>query len=89
MLSIILGDDDWHTMDKIVIYGESRPVRWSVKNPKTQSRLFSSFPRDLVNYMSHKDVALHAHDYSISMESFHSKPGLSRFMKVLQTDVHM
>lgn len=37
--------------------------------------------------MSIDGVALHAHTYSVSLETFNEKPGLNRFMKITQTDV--
>ena len=37
--------------------------------------------------MSVDGFSLHAHTYSVSVDTYHEKPGLHKFMDILQTDV--
>jgi carbamoylphosphate synthase small subunit len=39
-----------------------------------------------VDAMGKKGLALHAHTYSVSMDTFNSSSSLSSFMKITQTD---
>ena len=70
------------TLDEIVIYGESRPIEWAVQNVTEESVLFSTFPEELVQAMEVQDVALHAHTYSVSVETFENTEGLRENMKI-------
>ena len=36
--------------------------------------------------MANKGLAIHAHSYSVSLESFNRTIGLKKFMKITQTD---
>jgi gamma-glutamyl-gamma-aminobutyrate hydrolase PuuD len=87
VLSIILGEDDPNTLDYVDIYGQSLPIDWEVKNVSEESKLFGTFPEYLVNAMQQEGLALHAHTYSVSLDTYNRTPGLRDFMKVLQTDV--
>lgn len=87
MISIILNDDEINTLDYIDIYGQSLPIDWEVKNVTQESKLFQTFPNYLVEAMDKDGLALHAHTYSISLDTFNSSKGLREFMKITQTDV--
>lgn len=85
VLSIIMADDNLGVLDKIVIYGDNLPVTWHKSNTK-DSRMFGSYPVDLLHKMETNGVALHAHTYSVSLETYNKTKGLKKEMKVLQTD---
>lgn len=36
--------------------------------------------------MDNEGLALHAHTFSVSLETFNKTPGLKKFMKITQTD---
>ena len=67
---MILGEDDIKTLSEIVIYGQSRPVKWEVKNPLEDSQLFKYFTPELVEKVASRNLSLHAHTYSVSFETF-------------------
>ena len=87
VISIILNDGDIDTLDIIDIYGQSLPIDWNVHDHTAESRLFQTFPDYLVEAMDNDGLALHAHTYSISTDTFNKTKGLNEFMKVTQTDV--
>jgi gamma-glutamyl hydrolase len=82
LISILLGEDKISTLDYIDVYGQSLPIDWKVENVTEESRLFSTFPDYLVEAMDNEGLALHAHTYSVSVETFNSTPGLKEFMKI-------
>ena len=86
VVSVILGGDNIETLDDVDIYGKSRPAHWTTRKPE-DSQLFRKFPANLTAKMAHEGLALHAHSYSVSMDTFEKTAGLKKFMKVLQTDV--
>jgi anthranilate/para-aminobenzoate synthase component II len=87
VISVFLNDDKVDTLDIIDIYGQSLPIDWNVHDITLESRLFQTFPDYLVEAMDNDGLALHAHTYSISLETFNKTKGLNEFMKVTQTDV--
>lgn len=64
-----MAEDNLGVLDEIVIYGDNLPVTWNKKNAK-ESRMFGSYPKDLVQKMETNGVALHAHTYSVSLETY-------------------
>ena len=44
-------------------------------------------PQELIDAMEVQDIALHAHSYSISVETYENTVGLRENMKITQTDV--
>ena len=48
--------------------------------------MWGSFPKNLTDMMANKGLAIHAHSYSVSLESFNRTVGLKKFMKITQTD---
>ena len=50
------------------------------------SQLFQTFPEYLVEAMENEGLALHAHTFSVSTDTFNETPGLKDFMKITQTD---
>ena len=83
VVSLILsGDVD--TLDEVRIHGESRPIKWAVD--EETSHLFGGFTPQLAAAMEAESLALHAHSFSIGVDTYESVPGLNRFMRVLQTD---
>ena len=48
--------------------------------------MFGTYPSSLKKKMESEGVALHAHTYSVSMETFNKTKGLKKEMKVIQTD---
>lgn len=87
VISLLYGEDNIETLDDIVIYGESRPIEWAIQNVTEESVLFSTFPQELIDAMEVQDIALHAHSYSISVETYENTVGLRENMKITQTDV--
>jgi gamma-glutamyl-gamma-aminobutyrate hydrolase PuuD len=87
VISYILNDDYVDTLDIIDIYGQSLPIDWNINDHTVESRLFQTFPDYLVEAMDNDGLALHAHTYAISLDTFNKTKGLNEFMKVTQTDV--
>lgn len=83
VISVYQAKDDIEALDKIVIYGENRPINWT----KAESRFFSDFPEELRKEMEEKGLVLHAHTYSTSMETYRRIPSLRDEMIVTQTDI--
>mmetsp|Transcript_5780 Transcript_5780/g.9905 ORF Transcript_5780/g.9905 Transcript_5780/m.9905 type:complete len:257 (-) Transcript_5780:438-1208(-) len=83
VIGVIFGDDDIHTLDNISIYGENRPVDWEVKDVRKESRMFQTFPDHLIDEMHKRGLALHAHSYAISIETFYKTKGLREEMKII------
>jgi len=55
--------------------------------PKTSSRLlFKDFPEELLEKMAARNLALHAHDWVISIDAYNRKQQLRDFYKILATD---
>ena len=86
VLSLIMGEDDPHVLSKFDIYGRNRPVHWEVNNPAKESKLFATFPEELLHKMASEGIGLHAHSYSVGLDTFKKKTGLRRFFKILQSD---
>ncbi len=80
VVSIILGDDDIETLSEVYTYGKNHPVIWTTDARDT--KLWSSFSEDLVKKMSHSPVGLHAHHYSITLDTFKKKKGLFENMRI-------
>jgi len=79
-----LADDDVKVLDKVKLEMESRPVKWAV-DPK-ESSFWSIFTEEEQNRMAKENIAMHAHDYAISLKTFNKYPKLVDFMKITQTD---
>ena len=77
-----MADDNLGVLDEIVIYGDNLPVSWKEK----ESRMFGSYPPSLLKKMETNGVALHAHTYSVSLETYNKTKILKKEMKVIQTD---
>lgn len=76
VLALILGDDDIdEVLDKVFIYGQTRPI--CHHTPLDQTKMWGDFPQELTNKMQIDDVAFHAHDFSISMETFSKNPKMN------------
>ena len=84
VISIILAEDDPNVLDEVFIYGANRPVDWTI--PAKNSELWGNFPQNLTNMMHDKGLTIHAHSYSVGMETFNKTQGLKDFMKITQTD---
>lgn len=52
VLSLILGDDDPEVLGRFDIYGRNRPVHWTVRNVHKESKMFKSFPQELIQKMA-------------------------------------
>lgn len=74
-------------LDRIIEYGVNRKVNWKV-NPDSESKLWRDFEREVVEYMASHPSVLHAHTYSISVETYLNIPKLHNFMKITQTDFY-
>lgn len=85
VISLILSEDEPDALSKVFIYGENRPVQWTV-NPQTQSKMFHTFPRNLTDRMESQAYVNHEHSYSITLETFNKTPGLNQMMKVTSID---
>lgn len=83
VISIYQAGDDISVLDEIVIYGENRPINWTL----SESRFFSDFPSSLRDKMETDGLVLHAHTYSTSIDTFVKKSGLRDEMIVTQTDI--
>lgn len=87
VVSVVQANDDINALDRVVIYGENRPVTWTNSAHNGESRFFNDFPKYLVDHMQHKGLALHAHTYSISTDTYERIPGLKNEMVITQSDV--
>ena len=56
-----------------MIYGENRPVVWQ---NNASSLLFSDFSEDLKHSMAAEGLALHAHTFSVSIDTYMRYAGL-------------
>lgn len=83
VISIYQAGDDISALDRIVIYGENRPISWT----EAESRFFEDFPERIKSQMSNKGLSLHAHTYSTSTETHDRLAGLRDEMVVTQTDI--
>ena len=86
MLSLYLGDDQPDTLDHINIYGKNKNITWAVNASDT--KFFASYPEHLAKAVSTEDVALHAHSYSVSVDTYNNIPKMKTFMKITQTDIY-
>jgi hypothetical protein len=86
-MGVILNKGKIDVLDKIVLYGENRPIKWTV-NPQNESKFWKDFDTNLTSYMQENPVVIHAHTYSISVETYNSIPKLQSFMKITQTDTY-
>lgn len=84
---MITNEDRLDTLTKVEIYGESRPLEW-VTDVKRDSRLFGDFPASTLQLMAEEPVQLHAHDYTISTETYQENTNLNSFFKLLAVDSH-
>lgn len=81
VIGVILNKGEIEVLDRIVEYGVNRNVNWKV-DPKKESQLWKDFEREVVEYMAQHPSVLHAHTYSISVETYMNIPKLQSFMKV-------
>lgn len=87
VVAVVQAGDDIHALDKVVIYGENRPVTWTNSVHNGESRFYNDFPKYLVDQMQHQGLALHAHTYSVSTAAYERIPGLKNEMIITQMDV--
>lgn len=69
-----------------MIYGENRPITWTDSFINGESKFFEEFPEYLLRHMQTDGLALHAHTYSVSTDTYNRIPGLKNEMVVTQTD---
>lgn len=72
VVSVYQANDDIRALDKIVIYGDNRPINWT----DNESVFFKEWPEDLRENMEEEGLALHAHTYSTSMATYERTSGL-------------
>jgi hypothetical protein len=48
----------------------------------SDSKFFSTYPEHLSKAVSIEEVALHAHSYSISVDTYNNIPKMNTFMKI-------
>ena len=70
VVSVVQALDDINALDRVVIYGENRPVTWTSSFHNGESRFFSEYPGYLVGQMQSEGLALHAHTYSVSIDTY-------------------
>jgi gamma-glutamyl-gamma-aminobutyrate hydrolase PuuD len=70
VISIILGDDDINTIEIIDIYGRNLPIKWVDEDSNKNSKFFSKFPQEIIEKMENTGLALHAHTFSVSVDTF-------------------
>jgi len=87
VVSVVQANDDIDALDRVVIYGENRPVTWTSSSHNGEGRFFSEYPQSLKDSMQREGLALHAHTYSVSIDTYEKIPGLKNEMVVTQTDV--
>lgn len=85
VVSVYQANDDINALDKIVIYGENRPINWTEST--SNSAFFKEWPDEIKDQMEEEGLALHAHTYSTSMDTYWRTPGLRNEMLVTQTDI--
>lgn len=88
ILHLLANNDDFaDTMTNVDIYSQSRRLTFMDLEPKTSSRLlFKDFPEELLEKMAARNLALHAHDWVISIDAYNRKQQLRDFYKILATD---
>ena len=55
-------------LDKAEIDMKNRPVKWTIK--PENSNFWSIFTKDETKRFSQEKIAMHAHDWAISMKTF-------------------
>ena len=87
VIHYLANEDDKHTLSNVTIYRESRRIHPTV-DLKHESSLFAAFPEELIRRMTTENLALHAHDWVITTETYKKREVLSDFFKVLAIDAH-
>ena len=64
------------------MYGYHTPVTW--KTDQENTKLWREFPDELVQKMSEVPIALHAHTYTVTLETFKDKIGIHKEMLITQ-----
>jgi len=49
VVSVVQANDDINALDRVVIYGENRPVTWTNSSQNGESRFFSEYPKNLMD----------------------------------------
>jgi gamma-glutamyl-gamma-aminobutyrate hydrolase PuuD len=75
LISINFGGNDPKVLSKISIYGSSLPINWAVANVN-ESHMFKGFPNYLAKNMHTTGLALHAHSFAVSVDTFYKHQGL-------------
>lgn len=64
----------------------NKVTKWTVSDPKKNTRLFSSFDETLIDSFESKPLAFHFHNYGITVADFTRNSRLNSFFRILQTD---
>ena len=81
------NDDHEDTLSIVQVYAESRESRFVVDNPK-EYKLFEHFPDELIDAFETEDVAMHAHTWTITTDTYNQREPLRDFFEILAIDEH-
>ena len=87
ILTWLTNDDRLDTVSEVIIYSESRPIQWTVDNPK-HYRMYRGFPDSVLRKMAEEPLAYHAHNYVVATETYRQSEALSTFFDFLAVDSH-
>ena len=87
LIHFLANDDHKATLSNVQIYNDSRPMNYTVKDPKASS-LFAPFPDELIERMAEEDLLYHAHDWVIKTDTYAERQPMRDFFNILATDEH-
>ncbi|CDW82106.1 gamma-glutamyl hydrolase-like [Stylonychia lemnae] len=82
----MLAAGDIYTLKVVRSINTNRETFWAIKDPKTESRLFSRFDQILLDKFQTQKLAFHYHDFGVPLADFKNNQKISSFFKILQTD---
>lgn len=66
---MLANEDKADTLSNVTIYSESRSLDFK-EDAVDNSQMFQDFPVALKGRMANENLALHAHDYVITMDTY-------------------
>lgn len=80
------NDDHKDTLSEVVIYSKSRPLDWTVEDPKKDYTLFEAFSDEMIEKLELEPLAYHSHTWVIKTDTYEERDQLTEFFDVLATD---
>lgn len=56
-------------------------------NPKTESKMLSTFDDDILDAMANQEILLHLHHHAIPVSDYEKYPALKEFFTILSSNV--